>query len=43
MRIRYEQEMFMVDNTYFKPALIAVDVLKEMEEYKWVGTELKKV
>lgn len=42
MRIGAEQELFMVDNTYFKPALIAVDVLKEMEEYKWVGTELAK-
>ncbi len=42
MRIGAEQEMFMVDTTYYKPALIAVDVLKEMKEYEWVGTELAK-
>ena len=42
MRIGAEQEMFMVDTTYYKPALIAVEVLKEMKEYEWVGTELAK-
>lgn len=42
MRIGAEQEMFMVDDKYFKPALIAVEVLEEMKEFDWVGTELAK-
>lgn len=42
MRIGAEQEMFMVDDKYFKPSLIAVEVLEEMKEYEWVGTELAK-
>lgn len=32
----------MVDDKYFKPALIAVEVLEEMKEFDWVGTELAK-
>jgi len=42
MRIGAEQEMFMVDDKYFKPSLIAVEVLEEMKDFEWIGTELAK-
>lgn len=42
LRIGAEQEMFMVNNRTFKPALIAVEVLEQLKEYEWVGTELAK-
>ncbi|MEZ4909552.1 MAG: CBS domain-containing protein [Saprospiraceae bacterium] len=42
MRIGAEQEMVMVDNTTFKPSLVAMEALDKMEEYPWVETELAK-
>lgn len=42
MRIGAEQEMVIVDKETFRPALIAEQVLKDMEQYKWMGVELAK-
>ena len=42
MRIGAEQEMVLVDKETFRPALIAEKVLKDMAEYKWMGSELAK-
>ncbi len=41
-RIGAEQEMVMVDNDTFKPALIAMEALDQMQGYPWVETELAK-
>ncbi|KXK37774.1 MAG: CBS domain-containing protein [Saprospiraceae bacterium] len=41
-RIGAEQEMVMVDNDTFKPALIAMEALDQMQDYPWVETELAK-
>jgi CBS domain-containing protein/gamma-glutamylcysteine synthetase len=41
-RIGAEQEMVMVDNETFKPALIAMEALDAMKDYPWVETELAK-
>ncbi len=41
-RIGAEQEMVMVDNETFKPALIAMEALDRMKDYPWVETELAK-
>lgn len=42
VRIGAEQEMCMVDSHTYKPATIAVEALKKMQQYEWVGTELAK-
>ncbi len=42
IRIGAEQEMVMVDNDSYKPALIAMEALAKMEHYPWVETELAK-
>jgi CBS domain-containing protein/gamma-glutamylcysteine synthetase len=39
-RIGAEQEMCLVDKDTFKPANINMQVLEEMKEWEWVGTEL---
>ena len=41
-RIGAEQEMCLVDNSAFKPAPIATDVLKKMKKDKWCETELAR-
>jgi CBS domain-containing protein/gamma-glutamylcysteine synthetase len=41
-RIGAEQEMVMVDNETFKPALIAMEALDKMQDIPWVETELAK-
>lgn len=41
-RIGAEQEMVMVDNETFKPALIAMEALEAMKDKPWVETELAK-
>jgi len=41
-RIGAEQEMVMIDNQSYKPACIAVEALKLMENHPWVETELAK-
>ena len=40
IRIGAEQEMVLVDKETFRPALIAEKVLKDMAQYKWMGSEL---
>ena len=42
MRIGAEQEMVLVDKETFRPVLIAEKVLKDMAQYKWMGSELAK-
>jgi CBS domain-containing protein/gamma-glutamylcysteine synthetase len=42
LRIGAEQEMVIVDNKTYKPNLIAMDVLAEMQGVEWIGTELAK-
>ncbi|MCB0659939.1 MAG: CBS domain-containing protein [Saprospiraceae bacterium] len=42
VRIGAEQEMVMVDNTTFKPSLVAMESLELMQDYPWVETELAK-
>ena len=42
MRIGAEQEMVLVDKETFRPALIAEKVLKDMAQFKWMGSELAK-
>lgn len=42
IRIGAEQEMCLVDTKTFKPATIAMEALKKMKQYEWVGTELAK-
>lgn len=42
IRIGAEQEMVMVENNSYKPALIAMEALEKMTEYPWVETELAK-
>ncbi|MCE2788303.1 MAG: glutamate-cysteine ligase family protein [Saprospiraceae bacterium] len=42
IRIGAEQEMVMVDKTTFKPALVAMQALDQMQHYPWVETELAK-
>lgn len=42
VRIGAEQEMVMVDNDSYKPALIAMEALAKMEDLPWVETELAK-
>ncbi|HQW10779.1 MAG TPA: glutamate-cysteine ligase family protein [Saprospiraceae bacterium] len=42
IRIGAEQEMVMVNKKTYKPSLIAMEVLEEMKEYEWLGTELAK-
>ncbi len=41
-RIGAEQEMFLVDNKTYKPAMINMEVLKKMKNDPWVTTELAK-
>ncbi|NUO00657.1 MAG: CBS domain-containing protein [Saprospiraceae bacterium] len=41
-RIGAEQEMFLVDNKTFKPAMINMEALKKMKTWEWVTTELAK-
>jgi CBS domain-containing protein/gamma-glutamylcysteine synthetase len=41
-RIGAEQEMVMVDNETFKPQLIAMEALDQMQDLPWVETELAK-
>ncbi len=41
-RIGAEQEMFLVDNKTYKPAMINMEVLKKMKHWEWVTTELAK-
>ncbi|MCZ2102148.1 MAG: CBS domain-containing protein [Chitinophagales bacterium] len=41
-RIGAEQEMVMVDKNNFKPSLVAMEALEQMEHYPWVETELAK-
>ncbi len=40
IRIGAEQEMCLVDKDTFKPALIAMEVLKTTKKWDWLGTEL---
>lgn len=42
VRIGAEQEMVMVDNSSYKPALIAMEALEHMTDLPWVETELAK-
>lgn len=42
LRIGAEQEMVIVDNKTYKPNLIAMDVLGQMQDVDWIGTELAK-
>ena len=42
IRIGAEQEMVIVDNTTYKPAPIAMKVLRNLKEYDWLETELAK-
>lgn len=42
VRIGAEQEMVMVDNSSYKPALIAMEALEHMKDLPWVETELAK-
>ncbi len=41
-RIGAEQEMFLVDNKTYKPAMINMEVLKKMKNLDWVTTELAR-
>lgn len=41
-RIGAEQEMVIVNKRSLKPACLAVEALKQMEDYDWVETELAK-
>ncbi len=41
-RIGAEQEMCLVDDETYKPALIAMEALEKMKRYPWVETELAK-
>jgi len=41
-RIGAEQEMVLVDKDYFKPSLVGIDVIKNLNEHKWIETELAK-
>lgn len=42
VRIGAEQEMCLVDAKTFKPATINMEVLENLKQYPWVGTELAK-
>jgi len=42
VRIGAEQEMVMVDNDTYKPALVAMEALDKMQDFPWVETELAK-
>ena len=42
IRIGAEQEMVLIDKKTFKPAPVAMEVLKKTKEYPWLETELAK-
>ena len=42
VRIGAEQEMCLVDNETYRPALVAMEALEKLKGYDWVETELAK-